>query len=119
MKTRKNIRSKIKKTRKVKKQLLNTRNEKCSKNNYTSCCPHNKMTNNKYAATNEKSILHYNNHKYELHTCCMMCAGAMNELSKSNPNKFKKLYIKSVNKNGNLLLKNVHTKKFVQIAKKL
>lgn len=118
MRTRKIIRSKNK-TKKIKKLLLNTRNEKCSKNNYTTCCPHNKLTNNKYAATNEKSILHYNNHKYELYTCCMMCSGAMNQMAKINPEKFKKLYIKSINKKGDLLLKNIHSKKFVQIAKKL
>ena len=74
----------------------------------------NKLTNNKYAATNEKSILHYNNKKYALYTCCMMCSGAMNQLAKSNPPKFKKLYIKSVNKKGDLLLKNMHSKKFVK-----
>ena len=119
MKTRKNIRLKNKKTKKIKNFLLNTRNEKCSKNNYTSCCPHNKLTNNKYAATNEKSVLHYNKHEYELYTCCMMCSAAMNKMAKNDPSKFKKLYIKSINKNGDLLLKNIHSNKFVQIAKKL
>ena len=119
MKTKKFISTKNKKTRKIKKILLNTRNEKCSKNNYTSCCPHHTLINNKYAATNEKSILNYNNNKYELHTCCMMCSYAMNEMAKSNPTKFKKLYIKSINKKGDLLLKNINSKKFVQIAKKL
>lgn len=110
---------KVKKTttRKIKKTLKNTRNEKCSKNNYSVCCPHNKLTNNKYAATNEKSILKYQNKKYKLYTCCLMCSDAMNKLASSNPNKFKKLYIKSINKNGDLLLKNIHTNKFVQIAK--
>ena len=119
MQTKKIFSSKNKKTRKIKKLLINTRNEKCSKNNYTTCCPHNKLINNKYAATNEKSILNYNNKKYQLHTCCIMCSNAMNDLAKSNPTKFKKLYIKSINKKGDLLLKNMHSKKFVQIAKKL
>ena len=49
----------------------------------------------------------------------MMCSYAMNEMAKSNPTKFKKLYIKSINKKGDLLLKNINSKKFVQIAKNL
>lgn len=113
------FRIKNNKTRKIKKSIVNTRNEKCSKNNYTTCCPHNKLVNSKYAAMNEKSILHYNNKKYELHTCCLMCSNAMNDLAKSKPTKFKKLYIKSINKKGDLLLKNIYSKIFIQIAKKL
>tara|TARA_B100000674_G_scaffold496711_1_gene527802 strand:- start:890 stop:1750 length:861 start_codon:yes stop_codon:yes gene_type:complete len=99
-------------------QLLNTRNKKCSSKNWTSCCPH--MPPNeegKYIATNEKTDLKYNNNIYVLHTCCLMCGQAMNELSNKNPNKFKKLYIHSIDKDGTILAKNQHTGVMVQKLK--
>jgi hypothetical protein len=64
---------------------------------------------NKYAATNETSILKYRGKEYELHTCCMMCSKAMNRLSKSDPKEFRKKYISRFQKNGTMIAKNKHT----------
>ena len=97
------------------RNLINTRKEKCSKNNYTSCCPHMKPNNdNQYAATNEQTILKYKKKKYALFTCCLMCSNAMNKLSKSDPIKFKKVYISRFLKNGTMILKNKYSGKEVQ-----
>jgi hypothetical protein len=79
-KTRKN-----KKTKGGAKTLKNNRGELCTSRKYTACCPHNKPKNGKYIATNEKNILDFKGKKYEVHTCCNMCADAMNELAKKNP----------------------------------
>jgi hypothetical protein len=105
-----------------KDNLLNTRNEKCSKNNWTTCCPH--MPPNEkgqYIATNETTVLHYKSHQYELHTCCKHCSEEMNKLSKRNPALFAKKYIHSFDAAGNLIAKNQHDKlnRQIQILKKL
>lgn len=110
------------KTRKAKigKGLKNTRNEDCSKRDSTSCCPHMQPDEKgRYRATNEKSILHYKGKKYELHTCCLMCSDAMSALSKQDPERFASTYIVSFMENGNMIAKNAHTKKPVQILKLL
>lgn len=106
---------KTRKNRKTKK-LINTRNKSCKLKKCTTCCPNMKPINNKYLATNEKSVLHYNNKKYKLHTCCLHCSKEMNLLAKMNPNKFKKMYI-SKEKDCCLELKNKYTGKMVQKAK--
>lgn len=101
----------------VNKKLINTRNEKCMASKGTKCCPHmNPDEKGRYQATNEKSILHYKGAKYELHTCCLMCSEAMNELSKKNISEFNKLHKPLKQENG-LLLANGYTGKYVQFAK--
>ena len=119
MKTRKNksLKNKSRKNKSRKFKLINTRNELCSKNKYTSCCPHQSLTDNKYAATNHHSVLKYNNKKYKLYTCCEFCSIEMNKLSKDNNNKFTKLYVSGYTRKGHLKLKNRNTGKMVQIAK--
>ncbi len=101
-------------------ELKNTRNEKCSHNNWTACCPH--MPPNEkgqYIATNETTILYYRRHEYELHTCCKHCSEEMNKLSKRNPALFAKKYIHSFDADGNLIAKNQHDRlnRPVQILK--
>lgn len=104
----------------VGKPLRNTRNEPCSKNNSTSCCPHEKPDEKgRYRATNEVNTLHYKGGKYTLHTCCAMCAKAMNKLSRENSSRFEKKYISRVFPNGDILAKNQHTGKDVQIMKRI
>tara|TARA_Y100000816_G_scaffold274562_1_gene241953 strand:- start:584 stop:1561 length:978 start_codon:yes stop_codon:yes gene_type:complete len=102
-----------------KKEPMNTRGEKCSKkhqkakHSWTSCCPHmDKDSNGKYRATNEKNIISYDGHKYELWTCCQMCADAMIKTAK-NTSKFKKQFVHHME--GDVLVaKNQHTGEIVQ-----
>jgi hypothetical protein len=106
------------KTRKMK----NSRGRLC-KSKMTSCCPH--MAPNSegglvtYAATTRMKLLHYKKKKYKLYTCCSMCATMMNELSKNDVKRFDRLYKVKKTKNGDLKLANRHTKKYVQIAKRV
>ena len=107
-----------KKTGLVGKNLKNTRNRKCSSKKSTACCPHMPPDNKeRYAATNEMTVLKYRGKKYELHTCCKMCGSSMNRLAASNPDRFKKIYISRFNKRGDIIAKNKHTDKEIQILK--
>src|SRR6056297_291408 len=100
----------------VGKGLTNTRDEECTNNK---CCPHEKPDEKgRYRATNETNTLNYKGNKYELHTCCNMCAKAMNKMAKEEPDKFKKHYVSRVLSNGDIIAKNHHTGKEVQILHK-
>tara|TARA_B100000941_G_C28456194_1_gene528067 strand:- start:173 stop:1102 length:930 start_codon:yes stop_codon:yes gene_type:complete len=106
------------KDKRVGKGLINTRNEDCGINDSTGCCPHmGPDEKGRYSATNEKTTLTYDNKKYELHTCCMMCADAMNALARTDPAKFKASYVSRYMPNGDMVAKNHHTKKEVQVLK--
>lgn len=109
VKTRKN-----RKSSKKSKTLKNHKNELCLSRKHTACCPHNKPKNGKYIATNEKSILHFKGKKYELHTCCTMCADAMNAMASKDPSLFKKKYVSKYDRKGNIIAKNAHTGEEVQ-----
>jgi hypothetical protein len=106
------------KEKRVGKGLINTRNEDCGINGSTGCCPHmGPDEKGRYRATNEKTTLTYDNKKYELHTCCIMCSEAMNALARTDPAKFKASYVSRYMPNGNMVAKNQHTKKEVQVLK--
>ena len=120
-KTRKH--KKYSKTRKHKKggnnTLKNTRKIKCSqkapkaKHNWTACCPHMPPDEHgHYRATNEMNIITYKGNKYQLWTCCQMCADAMIKAAK-NADKFKKTYIHSF-EGTTMVAKNQHTGKPIQ-----
>lgn len=118
--TRRRRPNKTRKTKKRKHTSINTRNEPCSKDNMSGCCPH--MAPDKrgrYAATTKKTDsrmneLKYRGRVYSLRTCCPMCAEQMNALSQEDPDAFDRLYKVTSNKDGILLLSNRHTGKRVQ-----
>jgi hypothetical protein len=104
-------------TRRKTVKLSNSRNEPCAKRDWTACCPH--MPPNEkgqYAATNEDSILKYNNKRYVLHACCKMCSDAMNKLAK-NKRKFDKIHRTKKLKGDRIMLANAKTRKYVQKLK--
>ena len=106
------------KEKRVGKGLINTRNEDCGINGSTGCCPHmGPDEKGRYRATNEKTTLTYDNKKYELHTCCIMCSEAMNALARTDPAKFRASYVSRYMPNGDMVAKNHHTKKEVQVLK--
>lgn len=115
-----------KKTRKNKKgggrKIKSTRNKNCytRKKPGTKCCPHMPPDEKgRYRATNEKNKLTYKGKRYMLHTCCQMCADNMIKESKKNPGVFKRHYAPKFDKKGNMILKNKHTKKYIQTLKLL
>ena len=116
--TKKKQQIKQKKTRKNRKKIINTRNVSCYSKNMTTCCPHMEPDDKgRYRATNETSKLYYNDKQYILHTCCLMCSNAMNNLSKNNKSKFDKIYKPRVLEDGSLKLANSKTGIYVQKAK--
>lgn len=104
-----------KQTRKHRQSLRNTRGKPCAARDFTACCPHNPPdARGRYAATNEKSVLKLRGKKYALHTCCLMCADAMNALAAKDPAKFERQYVARRDAAGAIMAKNPHTGKVVQ-----
>lgn len=118
--TKKKTGGSSRKTRKIsnRKVLINTRNESCKENNWTSCCPHMPPdVKGRYAATNESSTLKLDDKNYKLHTCCKPCSVAMQSMWNTDKSLFKKLYKPIKNEKGDIWLHNRHTGKKVQMAK--
>ena len=103
----------------------NTKGIKCGSKNGTTCCPHQNVDEKgRYAATTKAHTLEYRGHKYELWTCCKMCADEMQKLAKNDVKKFDKLYVDTFFDLGKhyqnqLILKNKHTGKIVQISRQM
>ena len=74
---------------------------------------------NKYAPARSKHILKYKGSKYKLKTCCQACGDSMQDLAKKDPKKFANKYIKKIDDKGNIHAMNQHTKKIVQLLKKM
>jgi len=103
------------------KTLKNTKNKKCSGNNFTNCCPHMPVNaKGEYTATTKSRphILHLDGNKYRFYTCCMACKEAMTKLARENPKKFKSVYVKSI-KGDKIYFKHKDTGKMVQIGTKI
>ena len=103
----------------------NTKGVKCGSSGGTTCCPHQNVDEKgRYAATTKPHKLTYRGLDYELWTCCDMCASEMQKLSKSNVRKFDEQYVNAFFDLGRgyqnqLILKNKHTGKVVQIARQM
>ena len=101
----------------------NTKGVKCGSLGGTSCCPHHSVDEKgRYAATTKPHKLTYRGLNYELWTCCDMCAIEMQKLAKSDVRKFDQQYVNAFFNLGRgyqnqLILKNKHTGKVVQIAR--
>ena len=103
------------------KTLKNTKNKKCSGNNFTNCCPHMPINAKGEYTTTTKSrphILNLDGNKYRFYTCCMACKEAMTKLARENPKKFKSVYVKSI-KGDKIYFKHKDTGKMVQIGTKI
>jgi len=103
------------------KTLKNTKNKKCSGNNFTNCCPHMPVNaKGEYTATTKSRphILNLDGNKYRFYTCCMACKEAMTNLARENPKKFKSVYVKSI-KGDKIYFKHKDTGKMVQIGSKI
>ena len=93
-----------------------TKTHKNRYNKLKSYCPNMSPDNlGNYVEAKIKSILKYRNKNYHLMTCCNMCSNSMKNLAKNNPVGFKKIYIKKIDKKGNVHLKNKKTQAIVQI----
>ena len=112
--TSRRIRTKKRKS----KMARNTKSRHCKSRRMTNCCPHMPTDENGlYPTTTAMKELKYRRKSYKLHTCCPMCAQAMNAMAKKDPDAFDKKYKVRINKAGSLLLSNQHTGELVQIAR--
>lgn len=91
----------------------------CMGNHWTVCCPNRHLQYQRYQTTKEVIQVYYKGGIYRVFVCTQQCSRDIRHLAKTNPEKFKKLFIKGVKPNGDLILKHRDTGKVAQIAQKI
>ena len=91
----------------------------CMGNHWTVCCPNRHLQYERYQPTKDVIQLYYNGGIYRVFVCTKKCSKDLTTMAKSNPSQFKKLFIKMVKPNGDMILKHRDTGKVAQIAQKV
>jgi hypothetical protein len=91
----------------------------CMGNHWTVCCPNRHLKYERYQPTKEVIQIHYKGGIYRVFVCTGKCSRDITALSKSNPEQFKKMFVKLVKPNGDLVLQHRDTHKVAQIAQKV
>ena len=91
----------------------------CMGDHWTVCCPNKHLQFDRYQQTKEVVQVYYKGGIYRVFVCTAKCSKDLKTIAKSNPNQFKKLFIKGVKPNGDLILKHRDTGVIAQIAQKI
>jgi hypothetical protein len=91
----------------------------CMGNHWTVCCPNRHLQYQRYITTKEVIQVYYKGGIYRVFVCTVQCSRDIRHLAKTNPEKFKKLFIHGVKPNGDLILKHRDTGEVAQIAQKI
>jgi len=91
----------------------------CMGNHWTVCCPNKHLKYERYQPTKEVIQIQYKGGIYRVFVCTAKCSRDITTLSKNNPEQFKKLFIKVVKPNGDMVLKHRDTGKVAQVAQKV
>jgi hypothetical protein len=91
----------------------------CMGDHWTVCCPNRHLQFDRYQQTKEVVQVYYKGGIYRVFVCTAKCSKDLKTIAKSNPNQFKKLFIKGVKPNGDLILKHRDTGVIAQIAQKI
>jgi hypothetical protein len=91
----------------------------CMGEGWTVCCPNKHLMYDRYIPTKEVENIYYKGGIYRVFVCTARCLSIIKSISKKNPELFKKLFIKGVKSNGDLILKHRDTGVVAQIAKKI
>lgn len=91
----------------------------CMGDHWTVCCPNRHLQFNRYQQTKEVVQVYYNGGIYRVFVCTAKCSKDLKTIAKNNPALFKKLFIKGVKPNGDLILKHRDTGVVAQIAQKI
>jgi hypothetical protein len=91
----------------------------CMEDHWTVCCPNKHLKYERYQPTKEVIQIQYKGGIYRIFVCTGKCSRDITSLSKNNPEQFKKLFIKLVKPNGDMVLKHRDTGKVSQIAQKV
>lgn len=91
----------------------------CMGNHWTVCCPNRHLQYDRYQPTKEVIQVYYKGGIYRVFVCTKKCSRDLRNLAKNNPEQFKKLFIKMVKPNGDLVLKHRDTGEVAQVAQKV
>jgi hypothetical protein len=91
----------------------------CMGNHWTVCCPNRHLQYQRYQPTKEVIQVKYKGGIYRVFVCTQKCLNDITNLAKNNPSQFKKLFIKGVKQNGDLILKHRDTGEVAQVAQKI
>ena len=91
----------------------------CMGNHWTVCCPNRHLQYQRYQTTKEVIQIMYKGGIYRVFVCTNKCSSDISKLSKNSPEQFKKIFIKGIKPNGDLILKHRDTGKVAQIAQKI
>jgi len=91
----------------------------CMGNHWTVCCPNRHLQYQRYQPTKEVIQIMYKGGIYRVFVCTNKCSRDVRNLAKNSPEQFKKIFIKSIKPNGDLVLKHRDTGKIAQIAQKI
>ena len=91
----------------------------CMGNHWTVCCPNKHLQYQRYQPTKEVIQIMYKGGIYRVFVCTNKCSSDVRNLAKNSPEQFKKLFIKGIKPNGDLILKHRDTGKIAQIAQKI
>ena len=91
----------------------------CMGNHWTVCCPNKHLLYERYKPTKEVIQIQYRGGIYRVFICTAKCSKDISTLSKNNPEQFKKMFIKVIKPNGDLVLKHRDTGVVAQVAQKI
>jgi hypothetical protein len=91
----------------------------CMGENWTVCCPNRHLRYDRYSQTKQVIQIKYRGGIYRIFFCTNKCANDIKKISYNNPDEFKRLFIKSVKPNGDLVIKHKDTNVPCQIAIKI
>lgn len=91
----------------------------CMGENWTLCCPNFHLKYDRYSQTKRVTQIKYRGGIYRIFFCSPSCEKNIKGMALNTPDTFKRLFIKSVKPNGDLVIKHKDTNVPCQIAIKI
>jgi hypothetical protein len=91
----------------------------CMGENWTVCCPNFHLKYDRYSQTKRVTQIKYKGAIYRIFFCSPSCEKNIKSMALNTPDTFKRLFIKSVKPNGDLVIKHKDTNVPCQIAIKI
>jgi hypothetical protein len=91
----------------------------CMGENWTVCCPNFHLKYDRYSQTKRVTQIKYKGAVYRIFFCSPSCDKNIKSMALNTPDTFKRLFIKSVKPNGDLVIKHKDTNVPCQIAIKI
>ena len=91
----------------------------CMGENWTVCCPNFHLKYDRYSQTKRVTQIKYRGAIYRIFFCSPSCEKNIKSMALNTPDTFKKLFIKSIKPNGDLVIKHKDTNVPCQIAIKI